>query len=192
MAVTFSRGSVNDAGVEEGKSFPLGAGCRADGVSFSLYSKDGTAVELLLFDRADDALPSRTILLDPAKNRTYYYWHVFVPGLRAGQIYGYRVAGPSMPERGFRFDPSKVLLDPYGKGVVVPESYSRRAASEPGENTATAMKSVVVDPAGLTGRATPRPATPGKGPSSTKCTWAGSPATRVPASRPTSAAPTSV
>jgi glycogen operon protein len=143
MAVTFSRGSVIDAGVEEGKSFPLGAACRADGVSFSVYSKDGTAVELLLFDRADDARPSRSIPLDPAKNRTYYYWHVFVPGLRAGQIYGYRVAGPYEPGRGFRFDPGKVLLDPYGRGVVVPAGYSRRAAAEPGENTATAMKSVV-------------------------------------------------
>jgi isoamylase len=135
-----------DAGVEEGKSFPLGATCRAGGVSFSVYSKNAAAVELLLFDRADDAHPSRTIPLDPAKNRTYYYWHVFVPGLRVGQIYGYRVAGPYEPGRGLRFDPGKVLLDPYGKGVVVPTSYSRHAASEPGENTATAMKSAVVDP----------------------------------------------
>ena len=94
---------------------------------------------------ADDAHPARTISLDPAKNRTYFYWHVFVPGLQAGQIYGYRVTGPYDPGRGFRFDPSKVLLDPYGKSVVVPTTYSRRAAGEPGENTATAMKSVVVD-----------------------------------------------
>ena len=132
--------------ISSGGSSPLGAACRADGVNFSVYSRNAAAVELLLFDRTDDARASRSIRLDPAKNRTYYYWHVFVPGLRAGQIYGYRVAGPFEPERGFRFDPGKVLLDPYGKGVVVPAGYSRHAASEPGENTTTAMKSVVVDP----------------------------------------------
>ena len=136
---------LTDVGVVEGTSFPLGATRRADGVNFSVYSKNATAVDLLLFHRADDAHPARTISLDPAKNRTYFYWHVFVPGLQAGQIYGYRVTGPYDPGRGFRFDPSKVLLDPYGKSVVVPATYSRRAASEPGENTATAMKSVVVD-----------------------------------------------
>jgi isoamylase len=73
------------------RSGPL---AEADGVSFSVYSKDGTAVELLLFDRPDDPRPSRAIRLDRAKNRTYYYWHVFVPGLRAPQIYGYRIEGP--------------------------------------------------------------------------------------------------
>ena len=137
--------SVLDVGVEVGKSFPVGATCRADGVNFSVYSKNAAAVELLLFDHADDARPTRTITLDPAQNRTYYYWHVFVPGLRAGQLYGYRVAGPNLPERGFRFDSDKVLLDPYAKGVVVPAGYSRQAASEPGENIAAAMKSEVVD-----------------------------------------------
>ncbi|HXI88582.1 MAG TPA: glycogen debranching protein GlgX [Blastocatellia bacterium] len=132
--------------ISSGGSSPLGAACRADGVNFSVYSRNAAAVELLLFDRADDARPSRSIPLDPEKNRTYYYWHVFVPGLRGGQIYGYRIAGPYEPERGLRFDPGKVLLDPYGRAVVVPTSYSRHAASEPGENIATAMKSVVVDP----------------------------------------------
>jgi pullulanase/glycogen debranching enzyme len=66
--------------VAEGKSFPLGATCQADGVNFSVYSKNATAVELLLFDRPDDAQPARTISLNPANNRTYYYWHAFVPG----------------------------------------------------------------------------------------------------------------
>jgi glycogen operon protein len=66
--------------------------------------------------------------------------------VRPGQLYGYRVDGPRVPERGLRFDPAKVLLDPYGRGVVVPKGYDRTAARLPGENTATAMKSVVVDP----------------------------------------------
>jgi len=134
-----------DVGVVEGKSFPLGATRGANGVNFSVYSKNATAVELLLFNRADDAQPARIISLDPAKHRTYFYWHVFVPGLQPGQIYGYRVGGPHDPGRGFRFDPSKVLLDPYGRSVVAPATYSRRTASEPGENTAAAMKSVVID-----------------------------------------------
>ena len=131
--------------VAEGKSFPLGATCEADGVNFSVYSKNATAVELLLFNRPDDSQPARTISLNPTNNRTYYYWHAFVTGLRAGQIYGYRVAGPYLPEKGLRFDHSKVLLDPYGKSVVVPSTYSRRDASQSGENTAPSMKSAVVD-----------------------------------------------
>ena len=129
-----------------GKPFPLGAVCSAEGVNFSIYSKNATQVKLLLFDHADDTEPSYSIPLDPSTNQTYYYWHIFVPGLKPGQIYGYRVNGPHEPEKGFRFDGDKVLLDPYGKGVVVPASYSRRAAGEPGANTASAMKSVVVDP----------------------------------------------
>ena len=63
-----------------------------------------------------------------------------------GQIYGYRVEGPSNPRRGLRFDSTKVLLDPYGRGVVVPKNYNREAAKRAGDNAATAMKSVVVDP----------------------------------------------
>jgi glycogen operon protein len=104
-------------------------------------------VDLLLFDRDDDARPARTLSLDPAANRTYHYWHVFVPGVKSGQLYGYRVRGPSAPAHGSRFDPDKVLLDPYGRGVVVPQGYGREAATGPGDNAATAMKSVVVDPA---------------------------------------------
>ena len=71
---------------------------------------------------------------------------MFVPGLQPGQLYGYRVQGPSDPANGLRFDSSKVLLDPYGRGVVVPGNYSREAASREGDNLAMAMKSVVVDP----------------------------------------------
>jgi glycogen operon protein len=95
----------------------------------------------------DDGTPSRVIRIDPVTNRTYHYWHVFVPGVRPGQIYGYRVEGPSAPASGLRFDPAKVLLDPYGRGVVVPKNYDREAARRAGDTASTAMKSVVVDPA---------------------------------------------
>ncbi len=103
-----------------GTSWPLGATVVDGGVNFSLYSRHAARVELLLFDRQDAAAPARVIDIDPACHRSYHYWHVFVPGLAAGQIYGYRVQGPVDPERGLRFDPAKVLLDPYACGVMTP------------------------------------------------------------------------
>jgi isoamylase len=125
---------------------PLGATVLPDGVNFSLFSRSATGVELLFFDRDDDRSPARVVRLDPAANRTYHYWHVFVPGVQAGQLYGYRVSGPSDPANGLRFDPTKVLLDPYGRSVAVPNSYDRGAAASAGDNATTAMKSVVVNP----------------------------------------------
>jgi len=130
-----------------GLTAPLGASVTDGGVNFSLFSRNATGVELVFFDREDDAKPSRVIALDPVADRTYHYWHVFVPGVRAGQIYAYRVSGPRDPANGLRFDPAKVLLDPYGREVVIPESYDRDGASRAGDNAATAMKSVVVDSA---------------------------------------------
>jgi glycogen operon protein len=129
-----------------GTSSPLGATPCRDGVNFSVFSKHATGVELLLFDRVDDAQAARVVRLDPAANRTGHYWHVFVPGVTTGQLYGYRVEGPWDPAKGMRFNPSKVLLDPYGRGVAVPDRYRRDAARLFGDNSATAMKSVVVDP----------------------------------------------
>ena len=129
-----------------GRSSPLGATVCQGGTNFSVYSRGASGVELLFFDREDDARPSSVIRVDPTANRTYHYWHVFVPGVQPGQIYGYRVHGPFEPPKGLRFDPGKVLLDPYGRGVVIPKNYSRDAAYQEGDNAATAMKSVVVDP----------------------------------------------
>jgi glycogen operon protein len=130
-----------------GRSSPLGAALADGGVNFSLFSRTAAGVELLFFDGEDDAKPARVVPLDPVLNRTYHYWHAYVPGVRPGQIYGYRVQGPADPARGLRFDPTKVLLDPYGRGVVVPKNYSPEFARRAGDNCATAMKSVVVDPA---------------------------------------------
>jgi glycogen operon protein len=129
-----------------GQSSPLGATSFPDGVNFSVFARGASGVDLLLFDREDDTQPARVIPIDPTANRTYHYWHVFVPGVQPGQVYGYRVQGPYDPANGLRFDPAKVLLDPYGRGVVVPKNYSREAARLEGDNAATAMKSVVVDP----------------------------------------------
>ena len=129
-----------------GRSFPIGATLVAGGANFSVFSRSAAGIELLFFDREDDAHPSRVIPIDPLTNLTYHYWHVFVPGVEAGQIYGYRAYGPFEPARGLRFNPSKLLLDPYGRAVAVPKNYSRDAARLEGGNTATAMKSVVTDP----------------------------------------------
>lgn len=132
-------------GIERGKSFPLGATIQHGGVNFSVYSKSSLALQLVLFDGVGDAKPSRVISLEPRVNRSYHYWHVFVPGIRPGQLYGYRAFGPFDPAGGQRFDRDKVLLDPYGHSVAVPPGYDRKAASRPGDNTVVAMKSVVVD-----------------------------------------------
>ena len=131
---------------QRGQSFPLGAALVPGGANFSVFAKHSTAAQLLLFDAEDAADPSRIIDLDPRINRTYHYWHVFVPGITAGQVYAYRVTGPFDPERGLRFDPSKLLLDPYGKCIARPPGRSREAARRPGGNMATALKSVVADP----------------------------------------------
>ena len=128
-----------------GQSFPLGATVLSNGINFSVFSTHASRVELLLFDDAGEQRPTRAINLGARKHRTYHYWHVFVPGIRSGQLYGYRVTGPFAPEHGLRFDPSKVLLDPYGRAVAVPDGYSRQMASQYGVNDAIAMKSVVVD-----------------------------------------------
>jgi glycogen operon protein len=138
------RGAMSE--VQAGASAPLGASVTADGVNFSVFSKRATGIDLLLFEHVDDEKPASVIHVHPASNRTYHYWHVFAPALKAGQIYGYRVYGPFEPSKGFRFDATKVLLDPYGRAVVVPTRYNRAAAHEKGDNAATAMKSVVVDP----------------------------------------------
>lgn len=129
-----------------GQAFPLGATLTPAGVNFSVFSKNCTAVELLLFDRADQPRPSSVLPFDPRVNHTFYYWHAFVPGIQAGQLYGYRVHGPYAPQEGLCFDGHKVLLDPYGAVVMVGDNYERAAACRPGDNCAVAMKSVVLDP----------------------------------------------
>ena len=143
-----SRGRSKDATsgrICRSVSYPLGATIVPGGANFSVFSRGASSVELLLFERQDDSHVARVISLDPAVNRTYHYWHAFVPGVRPGQIYGYRVNGPWDPANGMRFDPSKVLLDPYARAVAVPKDYSRDAILKKSDGTVAAMKSVVVD-----------------------------------------------
>ncbi|MCL4869578.1 MAG: glycogen debranching protein GlgX [Anaerolineae bacterium] len=128
-----------------GRSYPLGATVVEGGVNFALFSQHAAAIELLLFADNDLTRPTRIIPLDPLKNKTFYYWHVFVSGLRAGQIYAYRAHGRYAPEQGYWYDGKKVLLDPYARAVVGREQYDRAAAAVPGDNCTTALKGVVVD-----------------------------------------------
>src|SRR6202041_2783342 len=131
--------------VTAGRSSPLGATVTSGGINFSIYSRSASGVELLFFDRDDDARPARVIRIDGTTNRTHDYWHVFVPDAKPGQLYGYRANGRFDPASGMRFDPKMILRAPWGRAVVVPKNYSRAAACLEGDNTATAMKNVVVD-----------------------------------------------
>ena len=125
-------------------SYPLGATPLSDGVNFSVYANKATAVDLLLFAGVDDAASSQVVSLERPQH-VGHYWHGFVPDCRPGQIYAYRAHGPFAPEQGLVYDAEKALLDPYGRAVAMPAAYNRTTASQPGDNTAVAMKSVVAD-----------------------------------------------
>lgn len=130
---------------ENGQTFPLGSTIVSGGVNFSLFCKNGTTVELLLFDDVESIEPVKTIKLDPKKNRTDQYWHLFVPGLQSGQLYAYRIDGPTEQENGHRYDSTSILLDPYANVVAVPEKYKRRANAGERKLGTPAMKSAVAD-----------------------------------------------
>lgn len=134
--------------ISEGQAAPLGATVTDEGVNFSLYTRKAFSVELLLFAHPDDAAPCQIIRLDPKKNRSYHYWHVLVHGAGEGLYYGYRVYGDYLPGEGLYFDGSKLLTDPFARGLYG-KNYSRAQASCYGrDNLATAIKSVVVGSGG--------------------------------------------
>src|SRR5690625_3820083 len=91
-----------------GKSQPLGATLTPEGVNFALFSRHATGVDLCLFNTEDPNREERIRMVE----RTDQVWHAFVPGLKAGQLYGYRVYGPYDPNNGYRFNPSNLLVDP--------------------------------------------------------------------------------
>ncbi|MEX1230552.1 MAG: glycogen debranching protein GlgX [Planctomycetaceae bacterium] len=100
-----------------GKPYPLGATWDGFGVNFSLYSEHAARVELCLFDSSDDKKETERI---PLVEQTDQVWHVYLPDVPPGQLYGYRVHGPFEPERGHRFNANKLLLDPYAKLIARP------------------------------------------------------------------------
>ncbi|MGI9175346.1 MAG: glycogen debranching protein, partial [Rhodothermales bacterium] len=103
--------------VRPGKPFPLGDNWDGLGTNFALYCEHAEKVELLLFDHPDDAEPALTLELP---ERTGPIWHGYLAYLRPGQLYGYRAYGPYEPKVGHRFNPNKVLLDPYAKAIGRP------------------------------------------------------------------------
>jgi glycogen operon protein len=114
-------------------------------VNFSVFSRNATAVEQLLFDQHDDVQPIQFIKLDPHANQTFCFWHVYVKGLKPGIHYAYRVDGPQdLHGRGFRFNRNKVLVDPYSLGNTK-ALFKRDDAAGPADNLATFMRSVVID-----------------------------------------------
>ena len=98
-----------------GSPYPLGATWDGEGVNFALFSENATAVELCLFDRPDDPQETHRIRIEEC---TDFVWHVYLPEVRPGQHYGYRVHGLYEPEAGHRFNPAKVLYDPYAKSIA--------------------------------------------------------------------------
>ena len=105
--------SINTYFTSVGQSFPIGPSISPEGVNFCLFSKNAIWVELLFFNDVADIEPSHVFRLDPAKNKTYHYWHIFIAGVKAGQLYGYRARGEWNPDAGLWFDEAKLLVDPH-------------------------------------------------------------------------------
>ena len=98
-----------------GRPYPQGATWDGEGVNFALFSENATGVELCLFDHKDHEKESHRIWVE---ERTDQVWHLYLPEVRPGQVYGYRVHGPYEPEAGHRFNPFKLLIDPYAKALT--------------------------------------------------------------------------
>ena len=103
-----------DIRIKPGSPFPLGATWDGQGVNFALYAENASGVELCLFDSKEEHKESRKIKIE---ERTHQVWHSYVPGLKPGQLYGYRVYGRYEPQNGHRFNPNKFLIDPYAKAI---------------------------------------------------------------------------
>jgi isoamylase len=110
--------------VRAGDPLPIGGAHESgDGVNFVLFSRNATRVRLELYQNADDSSPARILDLNPAGHRTGDIWHIWVRGIPAGQLYGYRIEGPYQPELGHRFNPHKLLLDPFARALAGVEEW---------------------------------------------------------------------
>jgi len=103
--------------VRVGVPLPLGTYARGEGVNFAFFSRHASRVRLELFDHPENATAARVIDLDPARNRTGDVWHIWIEGIRPGQLYAYRVDGPYQPKNGHRFNFNKLLLDPFATAI---------------------------------------------------------------------------
>jgi glycogen operon protein len=140
--------------VWKGYAYPLGATWMGTGTNFAIYARNATAVDLCLYDNPHEAKGTARIRL---QERADEVWHVFLPDVRPGQLYGYRIHGPWQPEKGFRFNPAKVLFDPYARAVMgnvswAPEMFGypidhpeKDLVRDDRDNAAFIPKCVVVD-----------------------------------------------
>lgn len=140
-----------------GKPYPLGATYDGKGVNFAVFSENARGVQLCLFKTNQDEKEYACVQI---KEQTDHVWHVYIPGLKPGQLYGFRVDGPYEPENGLRFNPYKLLIDPYAKaingriewsdamfGYPVRDPAEDRDLKMDTQNSAAGMnKSVVIDP----------------------------------------------
>ncbi|MEA3186468.1 MAG: isoamylase, partial [Chthoniobacter sp.] len=138
-----------------GHPYPLGATWKNNGVNFAIYSENATGVDLCLFDSPDSPTEQIRIRMTEQSDEV---WHVFLPDLKPGQLYGYRVYGPYEPEKGHRFNASKLVMDPYAKAIAgainwSDEMFGYTIGDEKGDLTRDYRddawgipKSVVVDP----------------------------------------------
>ena len=150
MAIT----SQADKRITPGNCYPLGATLTEDGVNFALYTKTARAVDLLLFEQPNCG-PTDIIRLG---TQTKFIWHTFVHGLKAGQLYGYKVLGDFNPAKGLRFNEHKLLIDPYAKALTAkarnldnlllaydPASAERDRSLDRRENLSVVPKAIVID-----------------------------------------------
>ena len=139
-----------------GDPYPLGATWDGQGVNFAIFSENASGVELCLFDREDAAVESQRIML---RERTDQAWHCYLPDVRPGQFYGYRVHGPYDPPNGNRFNAAKLLIDPYAKAITGSINWSNALFAfklggpgedldpDPNNSAGDVPKCVVIDPA---------------------------------------------
>ncbi|MEI8343143.1 MAG: glycogen debranching protein GlgX, partial [Verrucomicrobiota bacterium] len=145
---------MNPARIWQGSSYPLGATWQGDGVNFALFSEEARAVDLCLFDHPDSPHEQARVRMI---EQTDHVWHLFLPDVRPGQLYGYRVHGPYKPDHGSRFNSAKLLIDPYAKAISGPVAWCEEMFAYPcggvredldrdyRDNAWAAPKSVVVD-----------------------------------------------
>src|SRR4051812_9200922 len=97
-----------------GSHYPLGATWDGEGVNFAIYSENATGVDLCFFEENNSDKTTEHISLT---EQSHYVWHVYVPGVKPGQLYGYLLHGPYEPQNGLRFNCNKLMIDPYAKAI---------------------------------------------------------------------------
>jgi len=142
----------DESEIPSGAPLPIGGPHQqGDGVCFVLFSRHATRIRLELYQHPDDSSPTRIIDLDPMRHRTGDIWHVWVRGIALGQLYGYRIEGPYQPEEGHRFNPHKLLLDPYARAIAGVKNWDFSAARGYDPSSRLADLSIsTVDNAGTT------------------------------------------